>query len=181
MRGGGPKSAEGKAAVALNASRHGLRSPAPVVTEWETELGWRAHCEGVAASLAPEGVLEEELTQRIASLLWRLRRVEVFETESMLMDLAEAERRWRIAEEERIGMAAIPLYGSGFKVQPDKEAWLRKDQAERLIPKSDVLERVLRYEAHLQRQLVQTMHELEALQIRRNGEGVAPLARVDVG
>jgi hypothetical protein len=42
-----------------------------------------------------------------------------------------------------------------------------------------VLERIPRYEAHLHRQLMQTMHELEALQARRRGE-VTPLGRVDV-
>ncbi len=37
----------------------------------------------------------------------------------------------------------------------------------------------MRYEAHLHRQLLQTMHELEALQARRQGHAT-PLARLDV-
>ena len=37
----------------------------------------------------------------------------------------------------------------------------------------------MRYEAHLNRQLYQAMHELEALQARRQG-GHAPLTRLDV-
>ena len=51
-----------------------------------------------------------------------------------------------------------------------KEEWRRKWAAERMLPKEEALERVLRYEAHLHRQLLQTMHELEALQARRRGE-----------
>lgn len=50
---------------------------------------------------------------------------------------------------------------------------------ERLLPDAATLDKVMRYEAHLNRQLNQTLHELEALQARRQG-GLAPLARVDV-
>jgi hypothetical protein len=50
---------------------------------------------------------------------------------------------------------------------------------ERLLPEADTMNRVIRYEAHLHRQLLQTMHELEALQARRQGRQT-PLARVDV-
>jgi hypothetical protein len=41
------------------------------------------------------------------------------------------------------------------------------------------LEKVVRYEAHLSRQLYKAMHELEALQARRMG-GSTPLARLDI-
>jgi hypothetical protein len=50
---------------------------------------------------------------------------------------------------------------------------------ERLLPDEKTLEKVARYEAHLQRGLYKALHELEALQARRMG-GSAPLARLDV-
>ncbi len=49
---------------------------------------------------------------------------------------------------------------------------------ERLLPDDQSLGKVIRYEAHLHRQLLQTMHELEALQARRQGRQT-PLVRVD--
>jgi len=49
----------------------------------------------------------------------------------------------------------------------------------RLLPDSDELDRVLRYEAHVWRHLVRAIHEYEALQARDRGERV-PLARLDV-
>jgi hypothetical protein len=52
-------------------------------------------------------------------------------------------------------------------------------RAERLLRDDRDLNKLVRYEAHLHRQLLQTLHELEALQARRRG-GEAPLARVDV-
>jgi hypothetical protein len=50
---------------------------------------------------------------------------------------------------------------------------------ERLLPDEKTLEKVAHYEAHLPRQLYKALHELEALQARREG-GSAPLARLDV-
>jgi hypothetical protein len=50
---------------------------------------------------------------------------------------------------------------------------------ERLLPDDKTLEKIARYEAHLSRLLHKSLHELEALQIRRSG-GAAPLARLDV-
>jgi hypothetical protein len=49
----------------------------------------------------------------------------------------------------------------------------------RLLPGVENLAKIQRYEAHLHRQMIQTMHELEALQSRRRGEPT-PLARIDV-
>ncbi len=56
---------------------------------------------------------------------------------------------------------------------------LEKMSRERLLPDEKTLEKVVRYEAHLSRQLYKALHELEALQVRRQG-GSAPLARLDV-
>ncbi len=49
----------------------------------------------------------------------------------------------------------------------------------RILPDDEVLTKITRYEAHLHRQYIQTLHELEALQTRRTG-GSAPLARLDI-
>lgn len=52
-------------------------------------------------------------------------------------------------------------------------------QAERILADAPILEKVMRCEAHLGRQLTSTLHELEALQKRREGEPT-PMARLDV-
>ena len=48
-----------------------------------------------------------------------------------------------------------------------------------LMPDSDDLERIMRYDAHLSRQLYQALHELEALQARGRGDAVS-VARLDI-
>ena len=50
---------------------------------------------------------------------------------------------------------------------------------ERLLPPAQTLIAVSKYEAHLNRQLYQAVHELEALQARRRGQPI-PLARVQI-
>jgi hypothetical protein len=49
----------------------------------------------------------------------------------------------------------------------------------RLLPHPLDLDKVIRYEAHLTRQLYQALHELEAMRAARRGQP-APLLRVDV-
>jgi hypothetical protein len=59
----------------------------------------------------------------------------------------------------------------------DREARLR---LRRLLPDGAALEKVTRYEAHLQRQMLQTLHELQRLQAARAGAAVPPPAALDV-
>ena len=74
-KGGGPKTATGKATAIRNSMRHGITSPNPVIPGMETEQEWQAHLDGVRESLDPRGHLESELAGRIALCLWQLKRV----------------------------------------------------------------------------------------------------------
>jgi hypothetical protein len=82
---GGPATQEGKEVVKWNATRHGIRSPAPVVPGVEKKADWEEHRDGILESLQPEGHLELVLADRVALLSWRLRRVIRFETESIAL------------------------------------------------------------------------------------------------
>src|ERR687894_683081 len=80
---GGPKTQAGKEVARWNATRHGIRSPAPVVPGLEKPEDWQEHREGVLESLAPAGHLEFTLAERAALLSWRLHRVTRYETETI--------------------------------------------------------------------------------------------------
>ncbi len=82
---GGPVTEEGKEVVRWNATRHGIRSPAPVVPGVERIEDWEAHGAGVLESLKPEGHLETVLAERVALLSWRLHRVVRYETQSIAL------------------------------------------------------------------------------------------------
>src|ERR671911_653190 len=83
--GGGPNTEEGKEVARWNATRHGIRSPAPVVPGVEKAEEWEEHCGGVLESLQPEGHLETVLAEQVALLSWRLHRVVRYETESIAL------------------------------------------------------------------------------------------------
>src|SRR5215204_4015438 len=96
---GGPVTEEGKEIVRWNATRHGIRSPAPVIPGVERKEDWEEHRDGILESLQPAGHLELVLAERVALLSWRLYRVTRYETvtialsqEKMEDDLADKRR-----------------------------------------------------------------------------------------
>ena len=168
----GPNTDRGKAAVRLNAVKHGLRSDAPVLPG-ESFSDWQRHLEGISESLQPEGHLETVLAEIIASLLWRLRRAQRFEVAAVSEFQAQAA--------EDLQVAAAYAQGTLSKgIIPDVPAELvQQVEARRILPPDESLNKIMRYDAHLHRQYIQTLHELEALQSRRRGEH-SPLSRLDI-
>ena len=88
---GGPKTQAGKEVARWNATRHGIRSPAPVVPGLEKAEDWEEHRDGVLESLSPEGHLELVLAERVALLSWRLHRVTRFERETIALSQEKVE------------------------------------------------------------------------------------------
>ncbi|MGO9244238.1 MAG: hypothetical protein ACLQDC_05635, partial [Verrucomicrobiia bacterium] len=66
----------------------------------------------------------------------------------------------------------------------DREEREEKEEAARqsaeVLPSSAVLDKIMRYEATVERQLYRAMNQLERLQRRRNGEQVPPPLTMDV-
>jgi hypothetical protein len=95
----GPKTPEGRLAVRLNASTHGILSPEPIVTAYEKPEDWEAHRSAIVDSLSPEGGLEHLLAERVALMSWRLNRVTLYEAERLQEgqeDVLEDVRRDRV-------------------------------------------------------------------------------------
>lgn len=86
----GPRTAEGKAAVARNATRHGIFAAVPVIPGESAEQ-WEAHRAGVVESLAPVGLLETNLAERAALLLWRLQRLARYESGTVTTGMEEVD------------------------------------------------------------------------------------------
>ena len=58
--------------------------------------------------------------------------------------------------------------------------WAERQARQALLPDQPTLERVMRYESHLSRQMLQALHTLERLQKMRAGERVPAPAALDV-
>ena len=68
----------------------------------------------------------------------------------------------------------------------NRERWEREDkqetarQAADMLPSTEVLEKIMRYEGALNRELYRAMNQLERLQRRRGGENVPPPLTMEV-
>src|SRR5215467_8528842 len=98
----GPKTPEGKAAVALNSLRHGLRARAAVLPgEYREEF--QRLCDQLEAEWRPSTRTEQFYAEQLAVSLWKLRRADSAEASVLLS--ARAVLRSNPA-------APIPLAGS---------------------------------------------------------------------
>ncbi len=73
MHATGPRTPEGKAASAKNATVHGLTARTPRLDSEDAD-DYAAFVSGVTLALRPDGELERALAERAAVCLWRLRR-----------------------------------------------------------------------------------------------------------
>ncbi len=149
-------------------------SPHPVIIETiETPAAWQRFRDGIVETLAPEGPLEEDLAENIALLRWRLKRVTHYETAVLNHQVQDTEGDLAVAAAYRAGTISK---GEFPEIDPHLVAI---HQQTRVIPQDTSLNKIMRYETHLHRIWLQTLHELEAIQLRRQG-GHAPLARLDI-
>lgn len=167
----GPNTKRGKAVVSRNAEKHGILSTTPVIEGVEDPAEWEAHVRGMIESLEPEGHHETVLVHNIATDLWRKARVVRYETEMLSLDLD--------FDDEADTLAILTGKAKATDVQRTRAAQERRQFiAARLIPGEMTGPKIMRYEAHVHRLYIQTLHEFEASQTRRRG-GITPLARVD--
>ena len=76
----GPRTEEGKRASRRNAVRHGLTAET-VIYGLEDSEDYRGFEAAIIADYDAETAVERELVLRLASLLWRLRRIIAIETD----------------------------------------------------------------------------------------------------
>jgi len=92
----GPRTDAGKSKAKMNATTHGLRALSPVVPG-ENEKDWQQFHKDFLEEFMPQGVIETQFADRVASLMWRLRRVPYFEA-GMISQKAE-KAKIRLARE----------------------------------------------------------------------------------
>ncbi|MHB8516607.1 MAG: hypothetical protein ACYDCT_14640 [Dehalococcoidia bacterium] len=200
----GPRSPRGKDVARLNGVTHGLATT-EILVPGESRQEWRQFFDAVVQSLQPEPGVEAVLASRIAELLWRIRRVARAEAEFVTVDHLGDEQvalrgEWMSENRRRL---APPAAGSPAPaVHPDPfalpagtgdDAPVRGFYAPalaasarfpdplppRTLPDAAHGDLIVRYEAHLSRQLYAALNQLEAIQARRNGQP-APIARLQV-
>jgi len=195
----GPKTPEGKAAVRLNALRHGLLSQ-EILLPGEDEEAFRDLGEHLRAELQPVGELENLLVDRIISAYWRLRRLGRVETGIFAWERSEelAERAER--EAQRYESDEVEFLGKVLNItitdeKKHKEALerarrMRSEQEDgtatlgrtfaRDADRANAFSKLSRYETAIERQLYRALHELERRHAARRGAAVTPPQVLDV-
>ncbi len=87
----GPRTEAGKLRSSLNSLRHGLTSRT-VVLPTEDAAAYDAHLQRFIQQFQPQGPLEEQLVQSLASTAWRLNRIPALEADLLIDGFAEQTR-----------------------------------------------------------------------------------------
>jgi len=191
LRSTGPKTAKGKAAIRLNALRHGLLARDVVLPEEDADAFEELRNQ-VRASLSPIGPIEEFLIDQIVNAMWRLRRLA--QAEALLFhSRMHAVKGVRISSEMRsYEKAALP--GLLVTVITDETAHTEasealrcatyeRDRDEVLLGRAiaadakegDAFAKLSRYERSLERSLLRALEELRKLQDRRESRPPSPI------
>lgn len=148
---GGPASKAGRSRSSLNATKHGLfASRWRLPDEDGQELS--EHVGGVFASFKPATHAEAEVVRKVAFLMWRMRRVERYDAAAAAYIGDCSVKRAEDPEE-----ASRP--GTPHPIDARRLACLSDGKA---------MEKVLRVESHLQRQLTKAIETLHVLRGLRN-------------
>ena len=195
----GPKTPEGKAAVRLNALRHGILSR-EILLPGEDEEALRELGERLRNELQPAGELENQLVDQIISAYWRLKRLArveagifAWERSEELAERAEREvhgyesdRNKRLAKASTITITDEKKHEEALErvrrmrgEQEDETATLGRTFA-RDADRANAFSKLSRYETAIERTLYRALHELERRQAARRGAGVTPPQVLDV-
>ncbi len=197
----GPKTLEGKAAVRLNALKHGLLSRQTLLPD-EDESALTELAESLLAELQPVGVLEDLLVDSITKDLWRLRRLgrveaEIFAAQEFRKTSKQAsqEAESRVTVTHRMMVedpdACIRKFEDEEKYQEALRIVRRTEDPQRKFDTigstfvedasgANAFTKLSRYETALTRGLFRALHELQRLQAVRTGHPVLPPVAVDV-
>jgi hypothetical protein len=190
----GPKTPEGKAAVRMNALKHGLLSE-DILLPGEDGEALQDLGERLRDELRPVGELEDLLVERIVACYWRLGRLGRVEASIFAWehyeDLAKrAEREaWvyekRLSDLGRPGRVVVREVDEGKHEEAVKRAEQMRAKREtetdtlgQTFAKdalyANAFSKLSRYEATIERSLYRALHELQRLQANRQADGNAP-------
>jgi hypothetical protein len=164
----GPRTPEGKAVVAQNAVKHGLLARTAVLhgEDWEH---YTCFSEELMDELYPDGVMEQELADRIVDLSWRLRRAALSQNA-----VFEALYDQYVAEH---GDEPLPEHGPEEGRPPVGTPLLGRMMVAD-FQGDRVLERMLGYERRIESSLYRTRADFHKLQAERRekNRGLRPSA-----
>ncbi len=146
----GPRSPRGKARSSRNAVKHGLLAGRIVLADHPDEdpREFAALLDGLLGDYQPRGMIEKMMVERLAVSFWRLRRAYRFEAEA-------------ISQANQPGIASQMLEQFGMPTS---------EQFEKVLPDIKDLDKLVRYESMIDRELLRTLAHLERRQRSRESD-----------
>lgn len=136
MRSTGPKTEKGKQVSRMNALTHGLTAK-HVVIEGEDPEEFERLLDGLIEEYAPRTILEQQLTEHLASHLWRLKRIPVFEAAIIELNRhavqeEHVEKSQELSWRDRVNVMTIhyKMKGETHPADPEKEGFLDLEKYE---------------------------------------------------
>jgi hypothetical protein len=185
LRSTGPTTEDGKSRSRQNAVRHGL-SAETVVEIFEDIDDYRGFEAAIIADYDARTAVERELVLRLASLLWRLRRATMIETELLRIQAEVLRERGasHLALRSRNSESPILPVQDVQEDQPNSESWAAGHSTSRLAPRpvsgardlahcflrlanldNGIFERLGRYESALSRQVARILFVLKSSRV----------------
>ena len=176
----GPRTDDGKAASRLNAVTHGL-SAQTAVMPGESQSEFDQFTQRIIDNIGPFGVIEGRFAEQLASVLWRLARVQRFESAVFESTMRRQKldgglgdkihvlipRSSLVAVEAPTGSTAGQPTTTAYILPPltieEAESRLTLGQMLREMLCSDVIAKLDRHEANLMRQAQRILDQLEKL------------------
>ena len=160
----GPRTAAGKTRSSRNAVTHGLTALAGLLPD-EAPEAFRRFSARLFTELAPVGAIEVELVKRAVWAAWRLRRIPRFEA-ALLAWLGSCANDPSIPPFDLPGFVGKGRRRHGAQTEePGQQPGLGQTiEAFLIFGHSDMLSR---YEAHLRREFLASLKELQEIQARR--------------
>jgi hypothetical protein len=160
----GPRTPRGKDGSKHNALKHGIFAKT-VLLKGEPQSEFDSLLSGLRKDLRPQGMLEKVLVEKLATLIWRQRRLLMVEGASIRMNAEFV----NIIDE---------MIENQYEFDPERVAEKKKlTPISRSVAGSDHL---LRYEASLERAFDRTLSQLERIQRMRLGQAVPPPIQLSV-
>ena len=194
----GPKTPEGKAAVRLNANKHGLRSQ-EILLSGEDEEALKELDENLRAELQPVGELENLFVDGIVAAHWRLRRLRRVEAGIFAWELYGELAERAQQEAHTYEWSVLDALGSAEQITDEQKHQEALAKAQEMKAKQDAetatlgrtlirdadqanaFSKLSRYETAIWRSLYKALHELQRLQAARHTHGdVLPPIALDV-
>ena len=160
----GPRTLSGKAVSSRNAVTHGLTAEQSLLPG-ETREEFQAVRQGLFSQLLPQGILENQLVERAASLIWRLRRFPIFEN-AVFAWLAHLEKMQHDGDDSD-HQSANPERLNDFEFDEPPSDFANNLKLGRMLETfltTDIAGRFGSYEAKTQSNLRSTLAELREMQ-----------------